>query len=198
LSNFDEIIKNKIMETIGSKISRIRKQKGMSQEELSELAKINLRTIQRIEKDENEPRGNTLKLICEALKTPIEELMEYGKSEDKTFLFFLHLSVISVLIFPLGNIILPLLLWINKKETIYDVNKQGKNILNFQIAFSFINILIFGIALYGAFTSFHPKNYFITYYLLLILNVVYALFCAISTIKRGVKLYYPNPIKFLK
>jgi transcriptional regulator with XRE-family HTH domain len=198
LSNFDEIIKNKIMETIGSKISKIRKQKGMSQEELSELAKINLRTIQRIEKDENEPRGNTLKLICEALKTPIEELMEYGKSEDKTFLFFLHLSVISVLIFPLGNIILPLLLWINKKETIYDVNKQGKNILNFQIAFSFINILIFGIALYGAFTSFHPKNYFITYYLLLILNVVYALFCAISTIKRGVKLYYPNPIKFLK
>ena len=186
------------METIGSKISKIRKQKGMSQEELSELAKINLRTIQRIEKDENEPRGNTLKLICEALKTPIEELMEYGKSEDKTFLFFLHLSVISVLIFPLGNIILPLLLWINKKETIYDVNKQGKNILNFQIAFSFINILIFGIALYGAFTSFHPKNYFITYYLLLILNVVYALFCAISTIKRGVKLYYPNPIKFLK
>jgi transcriptional regulator with XRE-family HTH domain len=198
LSNFDEIIKNKIMETIGSKISKIRKQKGMSQEELSELAKINLRTIQRIEKDENEPRGNTLKLICEALKTPIEELMEYGKSEDKTFLFFLHLSVISVLIIPLGNIILPLLLWINKKETIYDVNKQGKNILNFQIAFSFINILIFGIALYGAFTSFHPKNYFISYYLLLILNVVYALFCAISTIKRGVKLYYPNPFKFLK
>ncbi len=186
------------METIGSKISKIRKQKGMSQEELSELAKINLRTIQRIEKDENEPRGNTLKLICEALKTPIEELMEYGKSEDKTFLFFLHLSVISVLIIPLGNIILPLLLWINKKETIYEVNKQGKNILNFQIAFSFINIFIFGIALYGAFTSFHPKNYFITYYLLLILNVVYALFCAISTLKRGVKLYYPNPIKFLK
>ena len=31
------------METIGSKISRIRKQKGMTQEELSELAKINLR-----------------------------------------------------------------------------------------------------------------------------------------------------------
>ena len=60
------------METIGSKISKIRKQKGMSQEELSELAKINLRTIQRIEKDENEPRGNTLKLICEALKLQLK------------------------------------------------------------------------------------------------------------------------------
>jgi len=76
------------METIGSKISRIRKQKGMTQEELSELAKINLRTVQRIEKDENEPRGNTLKLICEVLNTPIEELMEYGKIEDKQYLFY--------------------------------------------------------------------------------------------------------------
>jgi transcriptional regulator with XRE-family HTH domain len=62
------------METIGTKISKIRKQKGMSQEALSDLSKINLRTLQRIEKDENEPRGNTLKQICEALKTPIEEL----------------------------------------------------------------------------------------------------------------------------
>ena len=30
------------METIGSKISKIRKQKGMTQEELSDLSKINL------------------------------------------------------------------------------------------------------------------------------------------------------------
>jgi transcriptional regulator with XRE-family HTH domain len=186
------------METIGSKISRIRKQKGMTQEELSELAKINLRTVQRIEKDENEPRGNTLKLICEVLNTPIEELMEYGKIEDKQYLFLLHFSVLSVIIIPLGNIIFPLILWINKKDSIYDVNRQGKNILNFQIAFSFINILIFGIAMYGAFTSFHPKNWFITYYSLLLLNVCYSLFCAFSILKGQIKLFYPNLIKFVK
>ena len=38
------------METIGTKISKIRKQKGMSQEELADMSKINLRTLQRIEK----------------------------------------------------------------------------------------------------------------------------------------------------
>ena len=106
------------METIGSKISKIRKQKGMTQEELSDLSKINLRTLQRIEKDENEPRGNTLKQICEALKIPIEELVDYGKIEDSFYLFFLHFSVLSVIIIPLGNIIFPLILWINKKDSI--------------------------------------------------------------------------------
>jgi transcriptional regulator with XRE-family HTH domain len=186
------------METIGSKISKIRKQKGMSQEQLSDLSKINLRTLQRIEKDENEPRGNTLKQICEALKIPIEELVDYGKTEDSLYLFFLHFSVLSVIIIPLGNIIFPLILWINKKDSIYDVNKQGKNILNFQIAFSFVNIFIFGIAMYCAFTSHNPKSFFIFYYSLIILNVTFALFCAISVLKRKIKLFYPNPIKFVK
>lgn len=187
------------METIGSKIARIRKQKGMTQEKLSELAKINLRTIQRIEKDENEPRGVTLKLICEALNTPIEELMEFGKFEDKKYLFFLHLSVISVIVIPLGNIIFPLLLWINKRENIYDVNNQGKNILNFQILFSFVNVFILGIALYGALSHYlDPKNYFLIYYFLLFLNVCYSLYCSYSVLKGRIKLFYPQLIIFLK
>jgi transcriptional regulator with XRE-family HTH domain len=48
------------METIGAKILEIRKRKGLTQEELSDLAKINLRTLQRIEKGETGLRGNTL------------------------------------------------------------------------------------------------------------------------------------------
>lgn len=187
------------METIGSKIATIRKQKGITQEKLSELAKINLRTIQRIEKDENEPRGVTLKLICEALNTPIEELMEFGKFEDKKYLFFLHLSVLAVIVIPLGNIIFPLLLWINKRDNINDVNKQGKNILNFQILFTFVNIFIFGIALYGAFSNYlDPKKYFIVYYFLLFLNVCYSLYSSCSVLKGRIKLYYPQLIIFLK
>jgi transcriptional regulator with XRE-family HTH domain len=121
------------METIGSKISKIRKQKGMSQEELSDLSKINLRTLQRIEKNENHPSGNTLRLICETLQINIEEILNYGKIEDNNYLMFLHLSIISNVIIPLGNIIFPLILWLNKRESIINVDKQGKNILNFQI-----------------------------------------------------------------
>lgn len=59
---------NYMKNSIGNKILEIRKSKGLTQEELAELSKVNLRTIQRIENNENEPRGNTLNLICDVLE----------------------------------------------------------------------------------------------------------------------------------
>jgi transcriptional regulator with XRE-family HTH domain len=61
------------MKSLGEKIKGARKSKHLTQEELSELSKINLRTIQRIENDENTPRGQTLNLICNALDLNISE-----------------------------------------------------------------------------------------------------------------------------
>lgn len=63
------------MSVIGENISASRKSKGLTQEELAELSKVNLRTIQRIENNESEPRGKTLILICEALDINLEELL---------------------------------------------------------------------------------------------------------------------------
>jgi len=55
------------MNSIGKKISAARKLKGLTQETLAELSKVNLRTIQRIENNESTARGKTLLLICEVL-----------------------------------------------------------------------------------------------------------------------------------
>ena len=187
------------METIGAKISKIRKQKGMSQEVLSDLAKINLRTLQRIEKEENEPRGNTLQQICEALKINIEELIDYREKEDKTHLIFLHLSIISNIIIPLGNIILPLILWLNKRDSIIEVNNQGKNILNFQILFSLFNNLILIIGVVGKIQHLYILSYFILiYFLLLLFNISYSIYVANRIKKNDIINFYPNPIKFLR
>ena len=79
------------MNPIGTKIKEIRLKKGMSQEELAETSQVSLRTIQRIENNENEPRGKTMQLICESLGIPIEELLDYDKKEDLQFLMFFHL-----------------------------------------------------------------------------------------------------------
>ncbi|TYB72603.1 helix-turn-helix transcriptional regulator [Bizionia gelidisalsuginis] len=68
------------MNFIAKKISETRKVKGLSQEELAELSKINLRTIQRIENSENEPRGKTLNLICNVLEIDIKELFSNNNS----------------------------------------------------------------------------------------------------------------------
>ncbi|WP_369749654.1 helix-turn-helix domain-containing protein [Muriicola sp. SD30] len=62
------------MNTIGQIIHESRKSKGLTQEELAELSKVNLRTIQRLENNENEPRGKTLQLICEVLNLEIEKV----------------------------------------------------------------------------------------------------------------------------
>jgi transcriptional regulator with XRE-family HTH domain len=63
------------MNTLGIKISDARKAKGFTQEELAELAKVNLRTIQRIENAESIPRSKTLILLCDALDIDLEDVL---------------------------------------------------------------------------------------------------------------------------
>jgi len=67
------------METIGTKITQLRKQKALSQENLAEISKVNVRTIQRIENNETTPRGATLKLICDALEATPDEIVNFEK-----------------------------------------------------------------------------------------------------------------------
>ncbi len=64
-----------MMNNIGIKIAEQRKTKGLTQEQLADLSKVNLRTIQRIEKNENEPRDKTLSLICNALDLEFEDVL---------------------------------------------------------------------------------------------------------------------------
>jgi uncharacterized Tic20 family protein len=187
------------METIGTKISKIRKQKGMSQEELSDLSKINLRTLQRIEKDENQPSGNTLKSICEALQLNIEEITSYGKEEDNSYLMFLHLSIISALIIPLGNMVLPLILWLNKRRNIINVDIQGRNILNFQILFTIVNFVLLVIGVYGKISHAYNADFFLyNYFILIAVNFIYAVYVAVKINQNEIKKYYPNLIIFIK
>jgi uncharacterized Tic20 family protein len=130
------------MESVATKIKQARIKKGMSQEELAEQSQISLRTVQRIESEQNEPRGKTLQLICDTLQINIEDLLDYGKHEDRQFLMFFHLSVISGAFIPVGNIILPLILWLTKKDKIIGFHKIGSRLLNFQIVWTFLSFII--------------------------------------------------------
>lgn len=123
---------------VGEKIVQIRKRKGLSQDELAGMANVNIRTIQRIENGETEPRGHTLSSICKALDVNIEDILDYGKTEDKTLFVFFHLSVIAGLIIPFGDIIVPLILWLTKRDKIVGLNKQAKNLLIFRGLFDLL------------------------------------------------------------
>ncbi len=61
---------------LGLKITALRKQKGLTQEELVEQCNINVRTLQRIESGEVSPRTYTIKMILSALDYDYESLQE--------------------------------------------------------------------------------------------------------------------------
>ncbi len=53
---------------LGKKLNEIRNQKGITQKELSDLCSVDIRTIQRIEAGEVEPRMSTVKILAAALE----------------------------------------------------------------------------------------------------------------------------------
>ena len=98
------------MKEIGKKIKEVKKEKAYPKKNQPILRKISVRTVQRIENNESQPHEKTLHLICDALEINAEDLLDYGKKEDKSYLIIFHLSVLAFLANPLGNIILPVIL----------------------------------------------------------------------------------------
>jgi len=187
------------MTEIGKKIREVRKKKGLSQEELAESAKVNLRTIQRIENNESEPRGKTLNLICEVLNINAEDILDYGKQEDKSYLIIFHLSVIVFLAIPVGNIIVPLILWMNKKDKIIGLKEIGANLLNFQIVWSVLTLI--SITTFALFKIMHYGTYEVLLYVfigLYALNIILPILFAIKTNNGKNENLYPNIIRLIK
>ena len=76
---------------LGEKITELRKQKGLTQEELVERCNVTVRTIQRIESGETTPRIYTIKTILNALGLDYEKVFEREYNEgkfDKILRFF--------------------------------------------------------------------------------------------------------------
>ncbi|MFN2261775.1 MAG: DUF4870 domain-containing protein, partial [Psychroflexus sp.] len=186
------------MKELGAKLKEARTSKGFSQEELAEVSKVSLRTIQRIENNQNEPRGKTLSLLCEVLEINTEDLLDYGKQTDASFLVFFHLSVLTFLMIPLGNIILPLILWLTKKDKIIGLKNIGTNLLNFQITWTIFTSL--SVIAYALFKIMHWDGFQMALYIfvsLYIINIALPIYFAIKTKRGNPKALYPNLIKWI-
>ena len=187
------------MKDIGKKIKELRKKKGLSQEELAESARVNLRTIQRIENNESEPRGKTLNSICVVLDINAEDIFDFGKQTDKTYLTIFHLTVLTFLAIPVGNIIIPLIMWINKKDKIIGLKKIGANLLNYQILWSVLTFI--SITAFAFFKIMHYGYYPILMYIfigLYALNIILPIIFAIKTSKGNITGSYPKLLRLIK
>lgn len=123
---------------LSKKIKELRTTLGLSQDELANQSNLSLRTIQRIEGGENEPRGDTLKRLANTLEVTPNDLIDGVEQEDRILLMFLNLSALSILAFPLLGVIIPLAIWVLKRHTVRNLEEIGKKIINFQITWCLV------------------------------------------------------------
>ncbi|TDB67421.1 helix-turn-helix domain-containing protein [Arundinibacter roseus] len=170
----------------GQLIKELRLKKGITQEDLAAKTDISVRTIQRIESGEVDPRAYTLQSIAAALDVAYEVLI-YSTSEGNAiqekessrWLPILHLSGLLLLIFP------PILVWIWKRDEVPGIRRHAVEVLNFQLSMS-LYFLVFVIA-------FSPP-------LLLLIFLFSQVMIILNSVKvtSGQPYKYPLSIRFLK
>ncbi|ETZ21831.1 helix-turn-helix domain-containing protein [Pedobacter sp. V48] len=196
---------------LAKKIKELRSRKGMSQDELAEKSQLSLRTIQRIEAGETEARGDTLQRLAKALNVTPDELIDWTESEDRGFLVVLNLSALSFIAFPILGIVVPLALWMLKKDKIKYINETGKRLLNFQISWCILvmffsifpiitQIFHFGGSLVRGFRIFNLGAMESFILMVPILYVVNLVFIIVNTIRsyNTRKVFYQPAIPFLR
>jgi uncharacterized Tic20 family protein len=114
---------------LGLKVAELREQKGLTQEKLAECCEVSARTIQRIENGEVEPRPFTRNSLSNILEF---DLGRESAENANLWLALLHLSSAFCVVF------IPLLFWSWKKTESYKIDRQGRDVLNFQITITFV------------------------------------------------------------
>lgn len=163
-----------------NKIVELRKQKGLTQEELALRCGLNISTVKKVEDGSITPSLDTVKLLAEELEF---EYSAEGYDDSQFWLITLHLSNFFCIV------VIPLVLWAWKKDENPEIDRHGKDVINFQISMVIYlfsaSILVF--ALIGI-------------ALLLIIGWYIAIITIINTFKvvAGKSYKYPLTIQFIK
>ncbi|MBE7639058.1 helix-turn-helix domain-containing protein [Salegentibacter sp. BLCTC] len=194
---------------LANRLIELRKRKGFSQEFLAEESGISLRTIQRIEKGETQPRGDTLQRIAKGLGVTSEELIDWKLEKNSSYLVLLNTSALSFLFFPILGVLIPLVMWVSKKNRIHNINNISKKILNFEITwciFLSISIIAYTVAnIYrlensseiSASLLLDPSVLWISVSLLYLFNLMVVLYNSFR-LKSGKETIYYLSVPFLK
>lgn len=131
--------------SLGDKITRLRKTKGISQELLAENSRVSLRTIQRIESGSVIPRGSTVTLIAQTLGVPIDELTALSVNDGQLSgdsmakVRQINLSALAGLLIPLTNLLVPMFLW-RRYRSDPKADAIGRRIVIFQAVWTLTTI----------------------------------------------------------
>ena len=108
--------------------------------------------------------------------------------EDRKLLAATHLSQLLDLVSGIGGFVVPLVIWLFKRDSVLNLDDQARQILNFRISmFIYIvlclPLLIFGVGFIG----------------LLIISILYLVFPILNAIRanNGQETSYPLALKIL-
>ena len=182
-------------QSIAKNLTYYRRSKGYSQEELSKRTNVTVRTIQRIENAEVNPHLNTIKLLAAALDIEVDELLPLKNPKQETirkkWLLLLHATPLLGMFIPPCNVLIPLFLWIHKREDSPLYDQHGRKIINFHITFLLLAVLSFlslvTIEKWGFFIFISTVPICIG---IVIFNIIYAL--------QKERCFYPLSIPFLR
>lgn len=110
-------------------------------------------------------------------------------ADDRQWGMLAHLSALSGVVIPFGNIIGPLVVWQVKKDTLPFAADQGKEALNFNITM-----------LIAAFIGFLLTFILIGLVLLPLIGIAWLVFTILAGIKanEGVAYRYPYALRLIK
>ncbi|MFK8163177.1 MAG: helix-turn-helix domain-containing protein [Lewinella sp.] len=118
-----------------TRIIEARKNKGLSQEKLAFASGLSLRTIQRIEKGNVQPRLYSLSALAEALGCSLDHFkqpQEVAATPKASGINWMILSVYSVVILPFLPLLLQAVLWYRATALTEEEDHQYRKLLHFQ------------------------------------------------------------------
>lgn len=190
-------------QSLSKNLTYQRKRKGYTQEKLAELSGVTVRTIQRIERGEVDPHMNTLKLLADSLEIDMQELLplENPKNEaiQTKWLLLMHSVPLLGAILPLTNILVPIFLWIHKREDNPLYDRHGRAVINFQITITLVSL--FG--LIGLFIPFMWESIGVYFSIIgiylgaIFLNIIFIVLNIFLVLTKG-RMFYPIAIPFFR
>lgn len=128
-------------------ILQLRNKQKLSQEELSEVSGISVRTIQRIEKDAVSPRPYTARKLLEAFNVSLDEFNTNSdensnvQSEDPANLNWFIVSNFLIFLLPVVYLGLLIIFW-KKRKWSATSEIICRKILSFQIIWTIVSIAV--------------------------------------------------------
>jgi len=127
-------------------------------------------------------------------------------TDEKNAALFTHLASFGSLVFPFGNILGPLIVWLIKKDQSPFVDAHGKESVNFQITYSISLLILIGMGVFFAIRSGLNDNgggiaisIIFLIGLLVIIWMIGLVFVIVAAVKanNGEMYRYPVSIRFI-